>query len=97
MTIRPLGDRILVQEQSEHGWHTEERTGFVLQRREADGMCHGRVLALGPKVSPNLELAVGDQVHFRANCGTELGKGLLMFRQRDNLLALVGEGKVVEA
>lgn len=94
--IRPLGDRILVREESEHGWHTEEHTnGILLQRREANGICFGRVVALGPRVSPSLELKVGDKVHFLSGCGNDdLGDGLLLFRQSQNLLELVGEGKV---
>jgi len=94
MTLKPLGDRVVVELLEE-----EERTkgGIVLPDTAKEKSQKGKVLAVGPgRVLENgqrvaLDVQEGDKVLFAKYGGTEIeldGKELMILQERDVLAVL---------
>jgi chaperonin GroES len=94
MTLKPLGDRVVIELLEE-----EETTkgGIVLPDTAKEKPQKGKVLAVGPgRVLDSgqrvaLEVKEGDKVLFAKYCGTEIqldGKELMILQERDVLAVL---------
>ena len=99
MTLKPLGDRLIVKAVEE-----EETTasGIVLPDTAKEKPQRGRVLAVGPggrndkgEIVP-MEVAVGDEIIYSKYGGTEIRLGsddYLILRESDILAKVVTTGK----
>lgn len=103
MTLRPLGDRVLVRRVEE-----ESRTkgGVIIPDTAKEKPQEGEVLAVGPghrdddgKTIP-LDVKVGDRVLFGKWSGTEVrldGEDLLIMKESDILGVLEPKGSALKA
>lgn len=94
MTLRPLGDRIVVkaieeEERTQGGIYLPDTAKEKPQQGEVIAVGTGRVLENGQKVQP--EVKVGDRIIFAKYGGTEVkldGQEYLILRESD-VLAVV--------
>ena len=90
MTIKPLGDRVLIKRVE-----AEEKTksGIVLPGSAQEKPQMAEVLAVGPGTSEvTMEVKAGDKVIFSKYAGTDIkldGEDVIIMSQKD-ILAIVG-------
>ena len=90
MTIKPLGDRVLIKR-----LEAEEKTksGIVLPGSAQEKPQMAEVLAVGPGTADvTMEVKAGDKVIFSKYAGTDIkmdGEDVIIMSQKD-ILAIVG-------